>query len=92
MGSTRRDTGGRIVRVSQVIVHPQYGRPQFDNDIAVLRLANPLTFNVNIQPIRLPTLRQPVPLVRLTVTGWGLTVVRIRLDVVVLEAKICIFA
>ncbi|XP_075972531.1 trypsin-like [Anticarsia gemmatalis] len=73
VGSTRRDSGGRIVRVANVVVHPQYGRPRFDNDIAVLRLARPLTFDANIQPIRLPAIRQAVPLVRLTVTGWGLT-------------------
>ncbi|XP_063892673.1 trypsin-like [Helicoverpa armigera] len=75
VGSTRRDTGGRIVRVTNVTVHPQYGRPQFDNDIAALRLARPLNFNANIRPIRLPQPRQAVPLVRLTVTGWGLTAV-----------------
>lgn len=77
VGSTRRDSGGRIVRVASVIVHPQYGRPQFDNDIAVLRLARPLTFNANIRAIKLPQPRQPVPLVRLTVTGWGLTAVSV---------------
>ncbi|XP_026745213.1 trypsin beta-like [Trichoplusia ni] len=73
VGSTRRDSGGRIVRVANITVHPQYGRPQFDNDIAALRLVRPLTFNANIRPIRLPQPRQAVPLVRLTVTGWGLT-------------------
>ncbi|XP_072941878.1 trypsin-like [Epargyreus clarus] len=73
VGSTRRDSGGRIVAVSNVTVHPQYGRPQFDNDIAVLRLARPLVFSNSISSIRLPQPRQAVPLVRLTVTGWGLT-------------------
>ncbi|XP_053599822.1 trypsin beta isoform X7 [Plodia interpunctella] len=73
VGSTRRDSGGRIVRVSNVTVHPQYGRPRFDNDIAVLRLAAPLTFSDSIRAIRLPARGDAVPLVRLTVTGWGLT-------------------
>ncbi|XP_050362502.1 trypsin-like [Nymphalis io] len=73
VGSTRRDSGGRIVRVSAVTVHPQYGQPQFDHDIAALRLSQPLVFGPAIQPIRLPRPRQAVPLVRLTVTGWGLT-------------------
>lgn len=52
-----------------------YGQPQFDHDIAALRLAQPLVFGPAIQPIRLPNPRQAVPLVRLTVTGWGLTAV-----------------
>ncbi|XP_026491489.1 trypsin-like [Vanessa tameamea] len=73
VGSTRRDSGGRIVSVSAVTVHPQYGQPQFDHDIAALRLSQPLVFGPAIQPIRLPRPRQAVPLVRLTVTGWGLT-------------------
>ncbi|CAH2091594.1 unnamed protein product [Euphydryas editha] len=73
VGSTRRDSGGRIVRVSAVTVHPQYGQPRFDHDIAALRLSEPLVFGPSIQPIRLPQPRQAVPLVRLTVTGWGLT-------------------
>ncbi|XP_050681747.1 trypsin 3A1-like [Leptidea sinapis] len=78
VGSTRRDSGGRIVAVANVTVHPQYGQPQFDNDIAALRLAQPLVFSDAIQPIRLPTPGQAVPLVRLTVTGWGLTAPRGR--------------
>lgn len=75
VGSTRRDSGGRIVRVANVTVHERYGQPRFDNDIAVLRLASPLTFTNAIRAIRLPQPRQAVPLVRLTVTGWGLTAV-----------------
>ncbi|XP_052738087.1 uncharacterized protein LOC112050225 isoform X2 [Bicyclus anynana] len=73
VGSTRRDRGGSVVSVSGVSVHPLYGQPQFDHDIAALRLTNPLVFGPAIQPIRLPNPRQAVPLVRLTVTGWGLT-------------------
>ncbi|KAF9411510.1 hypothetical protein HW555_009702 [Spodoptera exigua] len=89
VGSTRRDSGGRIVRVANVTVHPQYGRPQFDNDIAALRLARPLTFNANIRAIRLPQPRQPVPLVRLTVTGWGLTAVGgRRIPRIMMEANV----
>ncbi|CAH1634979.1 unnamed protein product [Spodoptera littoralis] len=89
VGSTRRDSGGRIVRVANVTVHPQYGRPQFDNDIAALRLARPLNFNANIRAIRLPQPRQPVPLVRLTVTGWGLTAVGgRRIPRIMMEANV----
>ncbi|XP_063823705.1 uncharacterized protein LOC135073453 [Ostrinia nubilalis] len=73
VGSTRRDSGGRIVRVANVTVHPRYGQPQYDNDIAVLGLARPLVFNDAIRSIRLPQPRQAVPLARMTVTGWGLT-------------------
>lgn len=85
MGSTRRDSGGRIVRVSAVTIHPMYGQPQFDHDIAALRLSQPLVFGPAIQPIRLPNPRQAVPLVRLTVTGWGLTAVSILIILLYLK-------
>lgn len=75
VGSSRRDAGGRVVRVARVAVHPQYGRPQFDHDVAALRLARPLPLGPNIRAVALPPPRQPVPLVTLTVTGWGLTAV-----------------
>ncbi|KAG7299929.1 hypothetical protein JYU34_016954 [Plutella xylostella] len=89
VGSTRRDSGGRIARVSNVTVHPQYGTPRFDKDIAVLRLARPLSFSASVRPIRLPQRRQPVPLVRLTVTGWGLTAPRGRqIPRIMMEAQV----
>ncbi|KAI5643579.1 trypsin domain-containing protein [Phthorimaea operculella] len=89
VGSTRRDSGGRIVQVSNVTVHPRYGNPQFDNDIAALRLAAPLTFTRAIRPIRLPQNGQRVPLARLTVTGWGLTAPRgRRIPRVMMEARV----
>jgi secreted trypsin-like serine protease len=61
--------------VANVTVHERYGQPQFDNDIAVLHLTRPLNFSDAIRAINLPQPRQAVPLVRLTVTGWGLTAV-----------------
>ncbi|XP_052751308.1 trypsin beta isoform X3 [Galleria mellonella] len=89
VGSTRRDSGGRIVRVANVTVHPQYGRPEFDNDIAVLRLAQPLNFNAAVNAIRLPQPGDAVPLVRLTVTGWGLTAPRgRRIPRMMMEAQV----
>ncbi|CAH0397258.1 unnamed protein product [Chilo suppressalis] len=89
VGSTRRDSGGRIVRVANVSVHERYGQPQFDNDIAALRLAQPLTFSNAIRAIALPRNRQPVPLVRLTVTGWGLTAPRgRRIPRIMMEARV----
>ncbi|XP_045533845.1 trypsin-like [Papilio machaon] len=89
VGSTRRDSGGRIVNVANVTVHAQYGRPRFDNDIAALRLARPLVFSNAVRAIRLPQPRQPVPLVRLTVTGWGLTAPRgRRIPRTMMEARV----
>ncbi|XP_063635783.1 trypsin alpha-like [Cydia splendana] len=88
-GSTRRDSGGRVVPVASVSVHPQYGRPTFDHDIAVLRLAQPLAWSAAIRPIRLPARGQAVPLVRLTVTGWGLTAPRgRRIPRIMMEANV----
>lgn len=89
VGSTRRDSGGRIVPVANVTVHAQYGNPRFDNDIAALQLAQPLAFTTAIRPVRLPAPGQQVPIVRLTVTGWGLTVIGGRtIPRMMMEARI----
>jgi len=63
--------------VSTVIVHPSYNSPPNDNDIALLRLASPVTFGPSVAPI--PLVSSPehdplvVPGVMSLVSGWGAT-------------------
>ena len=40
--------------MSQVHIHPDYDKNKKDNDIAILKLKTPLTFNDNVQPACLP--------------------------------------
>lgn len=61
--------------IDAIIIHPQYIPRQHYNDIAVIRLKDPINFENNVQPICLPTapeIRRKRLLGReVTVTGWG---------------------
>ncbi|KAH8366631.1 hypothetical protein KR084_007385, partial [Drosophila pseudotakahashii] len=64
----------QLVRVAAIFVHPGY-EPQdkFINDIALLQLAQPVTLNKFVQPVRLPEPRQETPgNATAILAGWGL--------------------
>jgi len=63
--ATRLDEGRRI-EVAEVLMHPNYDRMNFDNDIALLRLAGP----VDAPVVRLARATPEAGVVR--VTGWGM--------------------
>ena len=68
------DNEGVFINCDRVIIHPYYNPNSFDNDIALLHLTSPLSFNSNIQPIRLNTdeaYNAVNTIARLT--GWGTT-------------------
>ena len=68
---------GQKIDVKDVIIHPQYNESRavakFDNDIAILKLKEPLTFNADVQPARLPdsTLNPEDKGTFATISGWG---------------------
>lgn len=67
-----------LVRQSLVarIEHPNYNPENLNNDIALIPLQYPLTFGINIQPIKLPTLSQEHALFlnhRAVASGFGKT-------------------
>jgi uncharacterized repeat protein (TIGR01451 family) len=68
------NTGQRI-QVSEVIYHPGYNLASFsDADIALLRLAEPVTLAGSVQPVKLATQGDGARFaagVVATVTGWG---------------------
>jgi len=62
------------VRVIEVIPMPKYGRPPRDssNDIMLLKLERPLTWNEGVSPVCLPTQFKPIASGRRCFsTGWG---------------------
>ncbi|XP_039181686.1 serine protease hepsin isoform X1 [Crotalus tigris] len=77
---SQQSTRGLQMDVAGIVYHGGY-RPFVDpnseensNDIALLRLATPLSFNEIIQPICLPALGQTLVDGKIcTVTGWGNT-------------------
>uniref|UniRef100_A0A1I8MPF8 Peptidase S1 domain-containing protein n=1 Tax=Musca domestica TaxID=7370 RepID=A0A1I8MPF8_MUSDO len=67
-GSNDRFQGGVLVNVAEIIAHEDYGN--FLNDVALLRLAEPLIYSKNIQPIPLATTEVPAgaPVI---ISGFG---------------------
>ena len=63
---------GQVVNVSQAIMHPNYNSSTFNNDIALLKLAQPIN---NVTTIGLVTDAMTVddPGESMTVIGWGAT-------------------
>jgi len=63
---------GDVKKVSKVIEHENYNSRTYDNDIALLKLEDELTFTDEITPICLPS-SDAVVGTTCTVTGWGTT-------------------
>ena len=59
------------VQVTKMTVHESYGSPHnYENDIAIWELAEPLVFNDFVAPVNLPEMMQ-VSEGSCTVSGWG---------------------
>ncbi|RDW92774.1 serine protease [Aspergillus mulundensis] len=72
-GSSFHNTGGEIVNVSAIAVHPAYSAGMVDNDIAVLTLGQALEFKPGIEPIALPASGSTALAAgeEVVVSGWG---------------------
>ena len=64
----------QIIPIDKIIIHPNYNPPAtaFDYDVALIKLKEPITFNLNVRPVCLPTMDFP-PGTNCYVTGWGYT-------------------
>lgn len=52
-----RNPGGVIFQslpIESLHVHPQYKSPDYDNDIALIKLASSIVFNASVMPVCLP--------------------------------------
>ncbi|WP_162184847.1 S1 family peptidase [Allokutzneria albata] len=70
VGSNRNDTGGELVGVKRVVVHPDYSPPgpREGGDIALVELTKP----VSVQPVALPA-STPAVGTPARAIGWGRT-------------------
>ena len=64
----------QIIPIDKIIVHPNYDSPTtgFDYDVALIKLKEPINYNINVRPVCLPTMDFP-PGTNCYVTGWGYT-------------------
>ncbi|KAJ8117663.1 hypothetical protein OPT61_g1194 [Boeremia exigua] len=74
-GSLNRNSGGTLVRVSSVKVHPNYASGSaYNNDIAVWKLATAIPTSSTISYVSLPASgSDPAAGSTVTVAGWGTT-------------------
>lgn len=67
----QNDTDVYTYNVVEKIVHPQYNRITYKNDIAIIKLDKLVKFSEYIYPICLPTIQHDEP--KAIVTGFGTT-------------------
>jgi secreted trypsin-like serine protease len=71
-----RSAGNRAM-VVEIVVHPDWDASAYRNDVALLRLAEPLAFGSSVAPIRVPVSQDPnawPPVgTAATISGWGST-------------------
>lgn len=71
-GSSVHNSGGQVIQVNEIYIHPNYNGTLLDFDMAILYLVSPLTFGPAVAPIPLPLENQfyldDTPAV---VSGWG---------------------
>lgn len=62
------------IKIDSIIIHPEFKQDTFENDIALIHLKDPVTYNDFIQPICLPFFNN-VPKIdktkRCFISGWG---------------------
>lgn len=72
VGSSMYESGGQIVNVSRIVVHPKYSPQTTDYDICLLQLSESLKFTAKIRPIILPNANTVIADGALcTTSGWG---------------------
>ncbi|KAI1287413.1 Transmembrane protease serine 9 [Halotydeus destructor] len=65
----------KVIQPFDVILHDEYVNTGYNirNDIALIRLADPIVFNSKIRPVCLPPPSMGGPYTNLSVAGWGQT-------------------
>lgn len=73
-GSLKRNSGGTLVGVSRITVHPSYASGTYNNDVAIWRLSTPISTSSTISYASLAASgSDPVAGSQATVAGWGVT-------------------
>lgn len=70
-GSQVLKGNGSYADIEKLIYHERYDKPQFHNDIGLIKLATPLTFSKSVQPIDYSHEYVPNNADPITLTGWG---------------------
>lgn len=72
VGSTNKNSGGRIIKIADIIEHPRFDRVNLVYDFALLIFDEPIVFDQYVQPVKLPNEFEEVPDgTKCLVSGWG---------------------
>ncbi|CAF0745403.1 unnamed protein product [Didymodactylos carnosus] len=77
VGVHHRQFSGQLYSISQLIIHPLYDENQWtkQNDIGIIKLAQPIVWSATVQPICLTEKTLAPPLGKTVfVAGWGNTI------------------
>ncbi|XP_067866283.1 complement factor B-like [Heterodontus francisci] len=70
-GSIRRKKGFKRLLVEEVILHENFSRPsEMNNDIALLKLKDPIIFSPHMRPVCLPCTRKSAQLLSSAMGNW----------------------
>ena len=51
VGAHNRDTSGQLIPIAELVLHPTYDEFRSSDDIGIIRLASPIPFSQDVQPI-----------------------------------------
>ncbi|XP_018326582.1 trypsin-1-like isoform X2 [Agrilus planipennis] len=72
-GTSKTNSGGVVIKVADVAIHPKFNYSTLDYDISLLNLTTPLKFGSKIRAVNLPKAKQKIePGANATVAGYGL--------------------
>ncbi|CAF3721443.1 unnamed protein product [Adineta steineri] len=75
IGAHNRSSSGQLIPIAKLIIHPYYDESRSTNDIGIIRLATPIIFTNEIQPICLvDNIVEPPLDTTVYVAGWGNTI------------------
>lgn len=73
VGSRFKDSGGQLITVDELVIHPNFYQPKLSYDFAIMKLSEKIEFTEDCHPIRLPKENQKVAdELKCTVSGWGM--------------------
>ncbi|XP_018356665.1 PREDICTED: trypsin 5G1-like [Trachymyrmex septentrionalis] len=72
-GTNFLDVPGAVYDVESVIFNSQYDETSIINDVGLIHLKNPITYNRLVQPINLVTSDKELEGKPCTLSGWGIT-------------------
>uniref|UniRef100_A0A1Q3FTA7 trypsin n=1 Tax=Culex tarsalis TaxID=7177 RepID=A0A1Q3FTA7_CULTA len=74
VGSSKHASGGSLLRVKRIVVHPSYNDPGMDYDYALVELRRAISFGENAMAVALPEQDESVPDGTVCmISGWGNT-------------------